>query len=511
MPTLTRLIKKIASNPSTEELILFIANNDEMVGECVGLQKRLETSNSRELDDLDGLCRNHHISLEMFSREVHNILAIFAPASVSNEYAILGLKANADQKRVKDAFRRLSIKYHPDSSGNGDSDKFIEICQAYKTIISRSGSDKPTSHAGRTTSWRYTKKRGLSSRQKRRNIYLISTLTVVLLIISIITPYMYQKKIMLLNLNSADPVLISRQEISKVAPAEEKIIPIKLTAESDTRTEKPALQDDVFEINTADPDTAKIPPPPINLQPTSDTPEPKKQPTVSSSPEPIILTLLPTSKEQPPPEVITKTEPRKQPSVTRSQEPEVIILDPAAKKQKPSAAITKTETQKQPPIIRIHESEIRAPKLISYAHEPSSDFNKFDSVNQPSTYGSQNLETQKINDFIHAYTKAYESKKLQQFSRFFATNALENSHSFSEQHVKYIMLFQSVDTIDLDIDILSSNMKDENVQLKGRFQINLTYPQRQPVQKKGQIFFLLTDNNQQYMVKELSYTFDPTE
>jgi len=194
MPTLTRLIKKIASNPSTEELILFIADNDEVVEECVRLQKRLETSNSRELDDLDGLCRNHHISLEMFSREVHNIVAIFAPDAVSDEYAVLGLKDNADQKQVKDAFRKLSIKYHPDSSGSGDSDKFIEICQAYKAIISRSGSDKPTSHAGKTTSWRYTKKRRLSPQQKRRNIYLFSSLSFILLIIYLIAPYMYRKK-----------------------------------------------------------------------------------------------------------------------------------------------------------------------------------------------------------------------------------------------------------------------------------------------------------------------------
>lgn len=73
--------------------------------------------------------------------------------------------------------------------------------------------------------------------------------------------------------------------------------------------------------------------------------------------------------------------------------------------------------------------------------------------------------------------------------RFFTPNALENGHSFAGQHDKYIKLFQSVDDINLDIGILSSSMEDQNIQLKGRFRINLTYPQAQTIQRKGQIFF----------------------
>ena len=520
MPTINRLIKKIASNPSTEELILFIADNDEMVKECVELQKRLETSNSRELDDLDGLCRNHHISLEMFSREVHNIVAIFAPDSVSDEYAVLGLKDNANQKQVKDAFRKLSIKYHPDSSGSVDSDKFIEICQAYKAIISRSGSDKPTSHAGKTTSWRYTKKRGLSPKQKRRNIYLFSSLSFILLIISVIAPYMYRKKVMLQNLNSADPVLVRQPKISKAKLAKEKVVPSKPVANSDARPEESTLQDKVLEINTAEPDTAKLSPAPITLEATSlapkhspviSKPEPKKKPPVSSSPEPEILTLHPASKKQKPANVMTKTEIQKQPSVSINLEPVIITLNPVPKKQKPATVMTKAEAPKQPDVTRSQEPEILTPESKSYTPEPSRDDTKIKKGHQLTATTSQHLETQIINDFIHAYTKAYESKNLQQFGRFFATDALENNHPFTEHHDKYIRLFKSVETITMHIDILSSSKKDDNIQLKGRFQINVTYPQEQPIQKKGQIYFLLTADNQQYLVKELSYSFDNTK
>ena len=82
MPAISPLIKKIASHPSTEELILFIAGNEEMVKACLELQNRLDKRNDQDLAALDAECRNHQISLDMLALEVRRILAIFASGEI---------------------------------------------------------------------------------------------------------------------------------------------------------------------------------------------------------------------------------------------------------------------------------------------------------------------------------------------------------------------------------------------------------------------------------------------
>ncbi len=61
-------------------------------------------------------------------------LAMSAPKE-KNFYEILGVKKNADEAALKKAYRKLSMKYHPDrNSDEGAEDKFIEVSNAYETL-----------------------------------------------------------------------------------------------------------------------------------------------------------------------------------------------------------------------------------------------------------------------------------------------------------------------------------------------------------------------------------------
>lgn len=50
-------------------------------------------------------------------------------------YEILGVPRDADDKTIKDAFRRLALKYHPDRSTEPDAEeRFREIAEAYAVV-----------------------------------------------------------------------------------------------------------------------------------------------------------------------------------------------------------------------------------------------------------------------------------------------------------------------------------------------------------------------------------------
>jgi len=55
---------------------------------------------------------------------------------VKDYYYFLGVPQNASAKDIKKAYRKLSLKYHPDKNENDDyfSDRFKEVKEAYETL-----------------------------------------------------------------------------------------------------------------------------------------------------------------------------------------------------------------------------------------------------------------------------------------------------------------------------------------------------------------------------------------
>ncbi len=51
-------------------------------------------------------------------------------------YYFLGIPQNASAEDIKRAYRKLSLKYHPDKNENDDffSDRFKEVKEAYETL-----------------------------------------------------------------------------------------------------------------------------------------------------------------------------------------------------------------------------------------------------------------------------------------------------------------------------------------------------------------------------------------
>ena len=82
--------------------------------------------NKKELKQIKLLCQRYRLSLSDLRRELDHIQGIFAPhKALSNDHKILGLQADASLTEVKQAYRRLSIQYHPDTSEKKNTEKFI--------------------------------------------------------------------------------------------------------------------------------------------------------------------------------------------------------------------------------------------------------------------------------------------------------------------------------------------------------------------------------------------------
>ncbi len=54
---------------------------------------------------------------------------------LSDCYQILGISKGASQKEIKNAYRQLSLKYHPDrNNSNKDGEKFKQVTEAYQLL-----------------------------------------------------------------------------------------------------------------------------------------------------------------------------------------------------------------------------------------------------------------------------------------------------------------------------------------------------------------------------------------
>ncbi|MEN8810461.1 MAG: DnaJ domain-containing protein, partial [Flavobacteriales bacterium] len=59
-------------------------------------------------------------------------------------YDILGLQQGASEEEIKKAYRKLAMKYHPDTTSYDSNEQFLKIKEAYQALTSETNQEQQT-------------------------------------------------------------------------------------------------------------------------------------------------------------------------------------------------------------------------------------------------------------------------------------------------------------------------------------------------------------------------------
>ncbi|XCN72384.1 MAG: DnaJ domain-containing protein [Candidatus Electrothrix aestuarii] len=532
------LIQKIASRPSTEELILFIAENDAMTKTCSLLHKALTRDDKKKLREISELCQRYNISVSYLTRELNHIQSIFGPQQItSDDHKRLGLQPGASIAEIKQAYRRLSIQHHPDTSSKSDPALFIEITKSYRRLVDQKPGNE---HAATSASsaWRYKKKASPRQQPSKKYIYFISLLSGGILLVILTLSFYYQKRVMLNNLGKVSSPSTHKQ----VEKATEEV--------SKTGPSSPAQPQFQFSQPSTQPAHYQLPEPPIHIAEKTQ----ERSPVLQKSTKIIIPSPSSTvNLEQSPIDGAANTETEANSTIpsqnlgdsVNEENDNSLVQQSTVEGVNPPPEVAAVAGQEAPfaEIFKHIESSKKNPDVPpGAASEVASNNSKNEDKKslfagkkhqQPIVIKAKNKKIQKktraraevkqqqplqekspmelLRKFISNYTATYARKDIQKFSLLFTKDAQENGTPFSKMRNKYIQLFQAVQSIDYHIDVLGTDIQDGGsvATVTGRFRVKLIYSPDKIRDNSGTLTFFLVKNNEDFKVKGLSYNLDP--
>jgi hypothetical protein len=117
---------------------------------------------------------------------------------------------------------------------------------------------------------------------------------------------------------------------------------------------------------------------------------------------------------------------------------------------------------------------------------------------------------ERLQSFLEVYCHTYETKDLDQFSTFFASNALENDKPFHDLLPKYRHNFNVIEFINYRIELQKFDYDNEfgTVDLEGRFFLEWLPGGSKWRRNSGKIFIKLQDLGSSFKISKLDYYGD---
>lgn len=350
-----RLIQRFAVRAPTDDLLILIAETSGMFEACSRLVREADASDQATTLWLHQQCEAARVRPTVFLAEIKAILTVFRPSEEHGDlYAQLELEPGASLEAIKQSYRRLCRRYHPDTAGgNRDDAAFMRITNAYHRLLHgeaqiplqaatrREGSHWRRSLAPDTTDARRT--------QKRRNILMVALLSLVLIFVSLLAARTYNSRVMMSGLKNKGLALVPPTDREQASPP---TAPITKPAAAPVDTVRNAPEQGVITIAAMTTEEPHKPPPPDTAKDVANTNSPQRTAPDKSdaSPDRTIVArsgaVLPSAVSRQEGQTATPVPPAMEPDTLASEAP------PAAAEAEPMTSTRNKEaaaSTKPPP------------------------------------------------------------------------------------------------------------------------------------------------------------------
>lgn len=560
------LVKKY-SDSGTESLIAFVAETDGMLAACQALLNGLDAVGSTSTEWLQRECSEEDVIFHAFLQEVTKIVALFRPSrEVEDHHTVLGLSADAGIAEIKQAYRTLSRRYHPDTAApqyRDNPEKFIAINKAYQALVSADSVDEIVEKPSHEKQWRQKRERKISPIQRRGMFIWALGLLLLLVVVSAVASIQIKKRAMLAGLQESRGAFIPQaRKMASVPPGNGGKVQF-------SPTERPAVNIETAKTPTLEV-TVKVPTDP-EIDPFSARPKELRQQDFDRVTA--VSTTLDNDKRQIeqldadwPNQNKEKTElvvvhassPVREAAAPKTS-PEVVDkkisglhtgVGDSPEKTGDKSAAAKTASKIAPGAV-VHVSKNTDRPAPALRHQPMQNI-KTESTGSDVVFTTKvpasaatitEVKTEsdallaqativeagtlsvdpfpadkdkqlkkdlqnRVDLFFTNYINAYEQRNLILFSRFFEGGAEENGKPFTSILPTYLDLFATTRRISLQVIERTWYLVDGMVAVDGQFKVELDYTDSSKITGSGPIHFLLAENGSELLVRKMEYVFN---
>ncbi|WP_240744787.1 J domain-containing protein [Desulforhopalus sp. IMCC35007] len=550
-PLIQELMKAFTTHSSMDATLSFVASRGGLLSACQTLLKDLERDDTQSVEWVRVECEKYSLTFRSFVDQLSQLVSLFVPTEdIADYFSILGLQAGAGHDEIKKSYRKLSLRYHPDTATGSDpdaSEKFMQITKAYHILIGRNDQPRPNVASSQASNWEPRRQKSIhAGRQKKLFVWVLGLVTI-LLIFSAVTSKVYKRKAMLAGLKESRGAFVppqTKHEIDFADNEEEaKNHPLLMPEKEETfqfdheskediiaSTENKAESEDVNQKVKFTSDVESVskpvePPygangievreekvgevlaqqiPTLSRDAEKKLQKPPLKNQSSDSAEKNNITIVQVG----PDHVHLKSQ-----NQSQSDDPQVegnIPLD----KDAISSNGTKDHLDRgEQPVLSFNEAEVA--KADSETSGVYSKKNKevlvsvpvVEEDNRQTSSGEVDLQ-RKIDVFFAHYISAYEQRNLILFSRYFDADATENGKLFTTMLPVYMDLFATTSSLKMDLTISSWKKAGNGVSIDGRFKVDFLYTDAREIHGSGAIHFMLKENNGEFRIQSMEYEFD---
>ncbi|MCL7488973.1 MAG: J domain-containing protein [Desulfobulbaceae bacterium] len=475
-----KLVSAFVDIATTEDLILFVAGTDNMLGYCQELMEQYDRNKLALLTmEINSLCAAKGVLPGLLYSEIRKVLIALNRFHLAghDHFAILGLPENATIEETKKAYRQLSRRYHPDAAGNDPAatQRFMEISGAYHAIMAARSDVQPPA-GGKI--WRKKSATPAGRHQRNRKRFFLTFIPLILALTAI-TFYVsekYDEEALRRHVAASSTAGVLNSDIISGK--------VELETVGEENRHSTAAEE------TAARQILAGAPPPTERQP--------EKPADSVAEE-----------EQPAPDAAPAIQ-AENPALAETKNPDPVIPVAAGEHApaEPAPLAPVSLPEKEPAVHRTIPGDQGPASLNKPRKEPQLPLLPGKNSRQPAPEQKQRSDQETaIENILTQYADLYSAKEMNRFLALFCADATENGQPQAHLIDRYKSLFTHTEAIDLNLETIKWHRHQNGFEAESMFKAKYIYKDGHIKNHTGKITFFLTDEPDGLKIQSLDYVF----